>query len=142
MINSIKLEHAAKTFIGNGFNGVKTIKELHPNIGANYAKNKASRMLQSANFKHAVAEQLDKVGMTDDYLDSELKSITSQNEKLSPKLNAIMHANLLKRRLPKDNPEHKHLHLQFNSTKDVLQEIEKINAQLSALTETPAISKS
>ena len=133
MWNQPQLKHVAKTFIETNFNATKTIQKVEPKIEYNYAKNKASRMLASANFQNAVAEQLDKAGMTDEYLDSHLKSIISQKEKLSPKLNAIIHANTLKRRLPKDTAEHKHLHLKLDTSKQVYEEIERINAKLSAL---------
>lgn len=131
--NKIKYKQAANTFIKNGFNATQTIRTIEPKQKPHSARVTGTRMLASVAFQNAVAEQLDKAGMTDEYLDSHLKSIISQKEKLSPKLNAIIHANTLKRRLPKDTAEHKHLHLKLDTSKQVYEEIEKINAKLSAL---------
>lgn len=109
----LRTELWAKRYLDNKMNGTKTALELYDTKSENVAKVIASQNLTKLNFKEAIISELDQRGLTDELLDQELKRVVIQNKQLSPKISAIIEANKLKRRYPKENTEHKHLHLQL-----------------------------
>ena len=109
-MNELQTKIAAKEFIKQKFRARATIKALEPELGQNYAGVKGHRMINSDKFIQSVEEELEAHGITSEELDKELKSIYKQNKQLAPKLGAIAEANKLKRRYPKEETKHLHLH--------------------------------
>ena len=103
-LNPLKAKIRAKEFIKQGFNATKAIQVLEPKHSYNVAKNKAERMLSNAVFVKSVIEELEEQGISNELLDKRLKYILSQNKHLPSALGAILIANKLKQRLPKETP--------------------------------------
>lgn len=131
----VRAEHFAKRYVENNFNGTKTVQELYKPKTYNTANTMAVEITANPSVKLAIAEQMEAAGLTDRHLDTELYRITKQNRQLSPKLSAIVEANKLKSRYPKDSVLHQHLHLQGVDNSNIDAKLEEIMGELKELTD-------
>lgn len=102
-LNPLKAKIRAKEFIKQGFNATKTIQKLQPQHSKEVAEVTGSRMLRNVQFVKSVIEELEEQGISNELLDKRLKYILSQNKHLPSALGAILIANKLKQRLPKES---------------------------------------
>lgn len=131
--STYQAQRFAKRYIQNDFNATKTVKELYHPKNEETAHVMGSELIRLPKVKLAVAEQLDQAGLTDDVLDRELGYIVKQKRQLSPKLGAIVEANKMKSRLPKDQNIHAHLHLQGITDQNIDSRLEEIQQELLIL---------
>ena len=104
-LNPLKAKIRAKEFIRQGFNATKAIQVLEPDKSYGVAKDKGQNMLSNPVFIKSVIEELEDKGITNSFLDKELKGIITQKKHLPSKLGAIIEANKMKRRLPKETSD-------------------------------------
>ena len=130
----VRAQQFAKRYIENNFNGAKTVRELYkkPEHGS-LARTMAAEIVANPSVKLAVAEQLDAVGLTDEKLDGELLRVVKQNKQLSPKLGAIIEANKMKQRYPKDSITQAHLHLHGVDQGNIDSKIDEILGEIKQL---------
>ncbi len=130
-----RVKQFAKRYVENGMNGTKTVKELYHPKAEGTAWNMAGEIVRKPQVQLAIAEQLEQQGLTDEHLDRELYRITKQNRVLPSKLSAIVEANKMKSRYPKDTPTHQHLHIQGVDNSNIDSKLEEILAELKELSQ-------
>ena len=140
-LNPLKAKIRAKEFIKQGFNATKAIQVLEPEKSYAVAKDKGQNMLSNPVFVASVIEELEERGITNELLDKRLREIIVQTKHLPTSLGAIIEANKMKRRVPKETSD---TYQQFNfNVKDpeaIDKRIKEIDAELAKLpsNQTPA----
>ena len=128
-----KAEIIVDTVYKNGGTLTEAGQKIWPNQSKAIANVSIQQDLQKPSIKLAVAEQLDAVGLTDEKLDGELLRVVKQNKQLSPKLGAIIEANKMKQRYPKDSITQAHLHLHGVDQGNIDSKIDEILGEIKQL---------
>ena len=127
--SEIKLRRKAKIFVNTVVKEGGTLTEagrrIWPKQRPEIAVVSMKQDLQKTNVQIAIREQLEKVGLTDEVLDVELCKIVRQNKVLPTKLNAIVEANKMKNRYPKDTSV-QNLHLHGINADNIDEKIEEV----------------
>src|SRR3990167_5613690 len=109
MISKTDAQIRAKMYLKNNRNAAKTIRELEPKTTLATSEVKGHRMLRSVQFKNALQEELESIGIDNDYKNKTLKSLTQQTKSPATQLETVKYLDDLVDRKPKQIT-HLHLH--------------------------------
>lgn len=86
----------AREYVKSGFNGTKAVKALYNPKNEHTANSMATEVLRKPVVQNAILQEMEKQGMTNEYLISHHKSVVAQSEHLPSKNSAIDMAYKLK----------------------------------------------
>lgn len=130
-----KVRRFAREFVNNGFNATEATRVTYPNVVKEEVLNTIGyENIRKHQFITAIDEELNRAGLTNEFLDNELHYIAKQKKHLPSKLASIVEANKLKKRYAtSDDGTSKHLHLHLTNPNNMSEQLSKLQDELKQL---------